>query len=132
MAAGGSDQKTDLDPDFKQVLDTTWKHRAAHRLPYRRRNDDQTKALTERRLCGWGGGHTVKTQRPPLLLPYLLLNRIWTHSLSVLMSSVSRMKESHFSARKQAPLVCDGTAADLDLIFSIYSISTWQMSTSFL
>lgn len=33
--------------------------------------------------------------------PYLLLNRIWTHSLNVLMSSVSRMNESHFSAKKK-------------------------------
>lgn len=53
---------------------------------------------------GWGGRCSFSLyviQRPKekaFYLPYLLLNRIWTHSLNVLMSSVSRMKESHFSA----------------------------------
>lgn len=35
--------------------------------------------------------------------PYLLLNRICTHSRSVLMSSVSLMKASHFSMGTHGP-----------------------------
>lgn len=74
--------------------------------------------------------------------PYLLLNKIWTHSLSVLMSSVSRMNASHFSVRKQREgnavltskftatlasqsVLSDCSAKDLKLIFSIYSATTW-------
>lgn len=44
-------------------------------------------------------------QRRGVFSPYLLLKRICTHSLRVLMSSVSRMKESHFSAGGQREAV---------------------------
>lgn len=85
--------KTDL---YEQVLET-------------RSSTDPSPSNPDRTTAVRGEGpppDAVKTAQ--LLLPYLLLNRIWTHSLNVLMSSVSRMKESHFSARRQAPLVCDG------------------------
>ena len=44
--------------------------------------------------------------------PYLLLNRICTHSRSVLMSSVSFMKASHFSIKTQEVRVRAGRSGE--------------------